>query len=204
MTNPPQQPGAAGDQPGPHSEQPGAAGHQPAPGQQPNHGQQPYGAPLGGVGEQPFGQQGQYPPDQFGPPQARKKSPLRWILVGGGVLVIAMLLIVLLTRGVDSSDPKAVAQGFVNALNKRDDSLLSSVLCSADKAAFDQMKKAAPQSNGGYLGEKLPKVNFTFEQVKINGDNGVFTIKSSEAGRSSHTQPLVKEGGAWKVCGMFQ
>jgi hypothetical protein len=224
MSVPPQQPGPYGQQPGwpqpdvpggapqpgqqpgygqPYGQQPGGYYPQTGPQPQPGWGQQPYGTPPGGYGQpgQPgaYGQPGQFP-GQFGPPQGGRKSPLPWILIGGGVLVvgIVVVLIVVLSGGPNSSDPKSVAQAYVDAVNNKDSSAMANVSCAADKALLDRAKNA-PKNQQGQGQGSIPNIKLTLGDVKTNGDSATATATTNQGGTPIPLK-LVKEGGAWKTC----
>lgn len=68
------------------------------------------------------------------PPPPPRKSKLPWVLAGGGVLVIAIavVLILTLTGGPDTATPRSVADAAVQAVNKKDVTALRAVLCDAN------------------------------------------------------------------------
>ncbi|MBB5954119.1 hypothetical protein FHS29_000689 [Saccharothrix tamanrassetensis] len=156
-----QQPGQPGPQPG-YGQQPG--GYPPPPPGFPQGGQQQpgYGPPPGGFpppgqpgqpgyGQQPYGQPGQFnqpgygQPGGFGDPYGapRKKSPLPWILAGGGVLVIGVVVVLLLTLGGGGNGTaKDAAESFATAMTNKDYAKLSSLTCAEDQKEIDDLKKA--------------------------------------------------------------
>ncbi|MBW4717675.1 hypothetical protein [Saccharothrix obliqua] len=155
-----QQPGQFGGQPGP-GQQPGGypppppgfpQGGQPQPGYGPPPGgfQQPGPGQPGQPGQQPpYGQPGQYPPgygqpggfgDPYGAP--RKKSPLPWILAGGGILVIGVVLALVFTLGGGNGTAKDAADSFATAISNKDYEKLRSLTCAENQKDIDDLKKA--------------------------------------------------------------
>jgi hypothetical protein len=67
-------------------------------------------------------------------------------------------------------------------------SLLTSVPCAADKATFDQMRKAAPKGRV-FLRKKLPRLNLTLDDVKVN-ETGHRHDQIERVKRSTHTLRL--------------
>lgn len=140
MTYPPQQPGPYGQPEQPYGQQWG-----------PQPGQQQWGQPYGPQqwGQQPYGQQWsqQHGPQQWGqpggfgggPPPPKKNRTALWAsLSGGAVVVIAALLITgFVAPGFfrsdddegNGSEPKAVAQDIVSAINAHDKRTLNGIAC---------------------------------------------------------------------------
>lgn len=153
MSQPPQQPGPFGQQPG-YGQQPGGGypqqggysqqgGHPqsgPIPAQQPGGfgqtgqpGQQPgqFGQP-GPYGQQPgqFGQGAPLGQDPYGGRPGGKKSPLPWILAGGGVLVIGVVVVLIIVLGGDAgSSPKGTAEELVEVINDRNVDRVKQIAC---------------------------------------------------------------------------
>lgn len=202
MSQPPQQPGPWGGQPG--------WGQQPGPGQQPGGYPQQGGSPQQGGYPQsgpqpqqqnPYGQPGQFgqpggyqQPGGYGyPPQ--KKSPMPWILAGGGVVVIAVVvvLIIVLTGGSDTSSPKGVAESAVSAYNDQDLDALESISCGDAKK---QVREAldAINSAGGQTGPKL-ETSAELGNVEEQGENkATAEIKLTVTGVPEEMKEYVKEG----------
>jgi hypothetical protein len=212
MSQPPQQPGPYGGQ------QPGW-GQQPGPGQQPGGYQQQGGYPQSGgfpqqggypqtgpqsqqqpggygqygqagqFGQQPqYGQPGAYGPQGYG----KKKSPMPWILAGGGVVVIAVavVLILVLTGGSDSSNPRSVAEQAVKAINDRDVEAARAVDCNQGGSMGDFDINEVPQDLRAEL----------TGDVTEEGDRATAPIKMTVQGTSiSGNMILQKRDGAWCV-----
>jgi hypothetical protein len=211
MSQPPYPPGQPsgpqpgwGPQPGPGQTPggyPGQGGYPPSGGypQQPGYGQ--YGQ-TGQVG--PFGQSPQYGyPGGYGPPAPPpRKSPLPWLLAGGGVLVIAaaVVLILTLTSGSDTSTPQAVAEATVSAINDRDADRLVEISCEKYKSRVQ--KDLLPTDDPDVKGVKVELVD-----VSQDGDKATAQIKLTRNGAPSKdvtpkvNLDFVKENGDWKFCG---
>lgn len=221
MSQPPQQPGQWGGQPG--------WGQQPGPGQQPGGYPQQGGYPQSGgypqqggypqTGpQQPYGQPGQYgQPQGYGQPgyggyPPKKKSPMPWLLAGGGVLVvgIAVVLIIVLTGGADTSSPQGVAQAAVDAYNDKDVNAIKDVACSATKAEIDKTLSSAGLNPSGDSSENV-EATAELGEVKQDGDNKAtaqvkFTVTSvpddmkeyvKEGQTATQSIGMEKENGDW-------
>lgn len=226
MTYPPQPPGpygqppqggGFGQQPGqppqqgqpPLGQQPPAYGQQQPPpgyGQQGGFGQQPgYGTPPGGFpgsgqhqgfGQQGYGGLGQQP--GMPGPQKKKKTGLIVGLAGGGVALIAIVLVLVFTLGGNS--PDTVADDAVAAINNKDASKAQGITCDSGNADFDKMNKMNAQ------GVKVEASRAG--EVKENGDSATAPIKlqvtgsmSGQSINSSTTMDLMlqKDGGDWCI-----
>jgi hypothetical protein len=228
-----QQPGQFGQQPG-YGQQPG--GYPPPPSGFPQGGQQPgYGPPPGaygqppqqgqpGYGQQPYGQQGQFGQPQYGQPGGfpppygapKKKSPLPWILAGGGALVIGVVVVLMLTLGGGSA--KSTAETVVGQLNKGasiDIDAIRKVTCSKDLAKLDDFKKQLEKIDPAAAGDKFKDIKATYSlgtvtetgdtaeaKVDLKYQNVPEDMKDFVKDRSD-TIKMIKEGGDWKVCGTF-
>ena len=212
MTQPPQQPGPYGGQPPGYGQQPGPGqqpggypqqggyppqGGYPQQGGYPPSGPQPvaqpggYGPPgqYGQYGQQPqYGQPGPYGP-QYGAP---KKSPLPWILAGGGVLVIGavVVLILVLTGGSDTSSAQGAAEKAVAAINNRDVNAGREVDCdkSANMGSFD-LNDVPKDLKAELTGS-----------AKEDGDNAKAPMKMTAEGQTFEGDMVLrKQDGKWCV-----
>jgi hypothetical protein len=222
MSQPPQQPGQWGGQPG--------WGQQPGPGQQPGGYPQTGGYPQQGgyqqqgdypqqgPQQQPYGQPNPYgQPTGYGQPPygaypPRKKSPLPWILAGGGVVVVAVVvvLIIALTGGADTSSPEGVAQAAVDAYNDKSIDGIKEVACSATKEAIDKTLDSAGLNPTGDSSENV-QATAELGEVKQDGDNKAtaevkFTVTSvpddmkeyvKEGQTATQSLGMEKENGDW-------
>ncbi|MFC0429709.1 hypothetical protein [Kutzneria buriramensis] len=216
----PQQPGGYPQQPAGYPQQPPQGyPQQPATGgfpQQPQpdpYGQQPYGQqpPAGGVfpPQQPqwATQQAPGPGGYPGYPQPKKKSPLPWILGGAGlVVVLIVVLVVVMTRGGGtSSDPKVVAQAYVDAVNNKNPAGMTNLVCSADMAKVNQMATSAPKMPGNIKVD----MTATLGAVSVNGDKATaqitlnMTVNGQKSSLPQFPLPLQKNSsGDWQICGL--
>ncbi|ONI84256.1 hypothetical protein ALI144C_16480 [Actinosynnema sp. ALI-1.44] len=169
--------------------QPGGAypqsGPQPQPGYDPNN---PYAQQQqpGMYGQQPpYGQPG-YPPP--------KKSPLPWILVGGAVVVIGVVLVLIFTLGGSgggTGSPSATANTMVDAINNKDKDAAEKVACEKGKVntkkldslpATVQYKASVseePKENGDSATGKI-KLDITAEGQSISMTM-TFTLKKKDS-----------------------
>ncbi|HET9140497.1 hypothetical protein [Actinophytocola sp.] len=207
MSQPPYPPGP------PNGPQPGY-GYQPGPGQVPGGYPGQGGYPqTGGYPQQPgygqYGQPGQYGqtpqygyPGGYGPPvPPPRKSPLPWILAGGGVLVIAaaVVLILTLTSGSDTSSPQAVAEAVVSAVNERNPDKIAALSCEEYKDDARISLEGGPQSADS-------QVHVELRGVEQKGDDKAeatvhLTGSKVRAANGDFKLLLVKENGDWKFCG---
>jgi hypothetical protein len=212
MTQPPQQPGPYGGQPPGYGQQPGPGqqpggypqqGGYPPPGGYPQQGGYPQSGPQpvqqpGGYGPPgQYGQYGQQPqygqPDPYGSPYGeKKKSPMPWILAGGGVLVIGIVvvLILVLTGGSDTSSAQGAAEKAVAAINSRDVNASKEVDC--DKSG-----------NMGQLDMKDVPKDLKAEltgSAKEDGDNAKAPMKMTAEGQTIQGDMVLrKQDGKWCV-----
>jgi hypothetical protein len=208
----PQQPG--GYQPNPQSggfQQPG--GYPPGGGYEQQGGyQQP-----GGYQQQPGGYQPGYPqpggyqqPGMGGfqpgfpggmPPQ--RKSALPWILTGGGVLVVGVVILLLFVFGVfgggsgaNTSNPKDVAQAYVTALNNNDSSTMKSLACSVPS----QPTGTVPT---GVVPTDIPQEKFNLQldgDPTVSGNTATGKAKGTVNGSNVEYQyQLNNNNGSWCV-----
>jgi hypothetical protein len=155
---------------------------------------------YGGYGQQPPGGYPGYPQ----PP--KKKSPLPWILGGAGlVVVLIIVLVVVLSRGGgSSSDPKAVAQAYVNAVNSKSTSAMKDLVCPTDLAKANQLATSAPKLPSGVTVD----MKATLGTVTVNGNKATanVTLDLTINGKTSSTNapmPLQKNSdGEWQICGL--
>jgi hypothetical protein len=203
----PQQP-AWGQQPAQQPPQPGQP-QQPGWGQQPAWGQQQPGQP--GVPGQPPGYppQGGYPGYPGGPGGPRRNSALPWVLAGGGVVVVGVVVGLLFVFGVfggSSNSPDAVAQTVADAVNSQNSAKAQTVACAgasapdfSDNQAMQQLKSIA----GGLKASVSGK-------AQVNGNQATATLHLSfsfegQTGSLDGTLSMQQQNGKWCVpTGGFQ
>ncbi|SDC11015.1 Rv0361 family membrane protein [Actinokineospora iranica] len=165
-----QQPGQYGQQPDPYGQQPGQYGQQP----------DPYG--QGGYG-------------QYGQPQ--KKSPMPWILAGGGLLVIGIVvtLVLVLTGGSDASTARGAAQAYLDAVTSRSAEAHNKLVCDeSDKVTQSDIDKAFKGDDE--VGD--PKLGDVVEK----GDTATATFTVTVNGKQTSPKiRLRKQGENWCVSG---
>lgn len=200
MTQPPQQPGQWGGQPG-YGGQPGPGqqpggypqqGGYPPQGGQPQQGGFPPGGPqpqqAGGFGQPgQFGQQGPYgQPGGYGyGPQ--KKSKLPWILAGGGVIAIAVVVVLVLALGGGGSgSPQGVAEDVVDAFNAKDADKLNELACESAKEQAGTVKPSDLEPPEGAEGIQ---VKAELGEVKENGSTATADMTISLSGGAADKLP---------------
>jgi uncharacterized protein YxeA len=216
MSQPPFQPGQFGEQPGGQPQQPGGHPQQggfPAqqggfpqqqPGGFPQQGAfpQPGGDPQAGYPQQPGGdpqagypqQQAGYPP-QGGQPQPgwaphdapKKRGSLPWILVGGGVLVVGVVVTLILTLGGNS--PDGAAKSFITALRAGDVNAANALICDEKDRLPAELFEKADQDRAEIsdltitsVDEQGDKATVKFEATDSNGkkQNGTIKVRNKD------------------------
>jgi hypothetical protein len=225
-----QQPGGFGQQPGwgqqPQSgeqpgfgQQPGYPPQQPAWGQQPQQpvwGQQPaWGQPQPGqpgVPGQPPGYppQGGFPGYPGGPGGPGRNRALPWVLAGGGVVVVGLVIGLLFVFGVfgggSSNSPDAVAQTVADAVNTQDGNKAATVAC-AGSSTPDFSDNQAMQELKGLAGGLRATVA---GKAQVNGSQATATLRLSfsfegQTGSLDGTLSMRQQNGKWCVpTGGFQ
>lgn len=206
MTYPPQQP------PGP----PGPYGPQDPYGQQP-YGQQPYGQGPPWAGGQPG-----YP---VGPPQKKSRTGLITsliivaILVVGGGGVGAYLLLKNDDKdssagGGGSDTPRAAADSFTKAMSSALSTRLEDVdlkplkplTCAADYTKLTDSLDDARKYSSTSASAEPEKTTFGVKDFKETSDGAAFTMTQKQGSDESDFRDMdvLKEQGAWKVCGLFK
>jgi hypothetical protein len=216
----PPQGGGFGQQPGQPPQQgrpplgqqpPQGYGRQPAPGygqqggfgQQPGYGTAPGGFPGSGP-QQGFGQQGygglgqQQTGFPGGPPPPKKKTGLILGLVGGGVALLAIVLVLVFTLG--GNTPDSVADDAVSAMNNKDSAKAQSISCQGEQTDFNKLNR----SSAAGLKVMASRAGAATE----NGDTATAPLKLQVSGtmagqpiNSSTTMDLImqKNSGDWCV-----
>jgi hypothetical protein len=234
MTYPPQQPGPYGQQPDPYGQQSGGYGQQPGQypqqpghyGQQPGpHGQQPdpYGQPQGGFG---------YPVGP--PPKKNNTGVLVTIIVvavlvlGGGGIGLYLLLKDDGTGnsaggggpvGGTTATAQQVAEQFGTVYRRLATSAFGAVtpddldplVCSADMGPLrDDYQNAEEKNRTSPQTPNVTSLTVTIKDLKTQGDTGTFTLHiegintRGEPDSADQDLKLVKENGAWQICGLYQ
>jgi hypothetical protein len=159
---------------------------------------------FGGYGQQPGG----YPGGGY--PQPPKKSPLPWILGGGGLLVVLVVVLVVVMShgggvgGGSGSDPKTVAQAYVNAVNSKSTSGMTDLVCPSDLAKVQQMATNAPKVPGNIKVD----MTATLGTVTVTGNKATANITLNMTVNGQHSSlpaplPLQKNSdGQWQICGI--
>lgn len=135
------------------------------------------------------------------------------ILCGTALIGAIVALIIGLTSGGGTSqgtkmtDPRSVAQAFVDSSNRDSDG--SRLICQADREAFAKFhaEHAAELSSiaNEPSGPPMPHTDtMSVVDVNVAGDSGTFTIRltTADGSHSDDQLDLVNEDGGWKVCGI--
>jgi len=222
MTYPPQQP------PGPYGPQ------DPYGQQQPPYGQQPYGPPQGQYGPgAPQGQYGpgtpwagQQPGYPVGPPPPKKKTGLitsliivAILVVGGGGVGAYFLL-----KNDDKNNsgdgggggdtPRSAADSYASALGTALSTRLENVdlkplkplTCADDFTELTDSLDDARKYESATQTPKPDKATFGVTDFKETGDGATFKLTQKVGTKENDPRDMdvLKEQGAWKVCGLFE
>ncbi|GAA2983517.1 Rv0361 family membrane protein [Actinokineospora diospyrosa] len=168
-----------GQYPGAEQFQPG--GYAPQPGQFPQAGGYP-----GAHGPQPTG----YPyGNPYGPP---RRNNLPWILAGGGLLAIGIVVtLVLVLSGGGTGSPRGTTESFIDAVVGRDAEAFNKVMCDAD----DHTTQAEIDKDSSF---KVTDTEIT--KVTENGDTAIGEFTATISGRKTTVQlRLRKKADQWCV-----
>ncbi|MEV6322460.1 hypothetical protein AB0M45_14890 [Nocardia sp. NPDC051787] len=97
-----------------------------------------------------------------------------------------------------SVDPATVAREYVEAIKGGESR--PDLLCAAEAGVPDE----EPSTDSPEESATVPQaVQATLGAVEVKGDEATFDVTVSQAGEDTTTTKhrLIKEGGAWKVCG---
>jgi hypothetical protein len=205
MTYPPQQPDPYGQNPY---------------GQQPDYGQPP------GYGQPPWAGPGAYP---VGPPPQKPRTGLIATLIIVGILALGGggVGIYFLTKGdgdggpgaVNTGDPRAVAESFADFMERGANSNgmdvtvteLKPLLCgeeytTAEKEITRDQQRQQSSTRKPTKRSGDDRYDVTVDDLKVDGDRGTFNLTARQAGDDPDSQEfdLLRQDGAWKVCGLFK
>lgn len=208
---PPQPPGGPaqpfGGYPQPGMYGPGQDSYAPGPQQYPPQGMQPgYGPPP--YPPQPGGPYAPQPGGPYPPQSGNRRGTVVLVTLVVVVLVIGLGVggYFLLSGGGGGSDPRSVAQQFVDG-----DGENKELICASDLAKIEEAGASAPRPtepvtmpDGAAATSELVGVD-----VPEGSDKGTFTVETDVTiGTQSHSQTveydLVREDGDWKVCGILE
>ncbi|MDR0792948.1 MAG: DUF4878 domain-containing protein [Chitinophagaceae bacterium] len=97
--------------------------------------------------------------------------------------------------GSSSGDPKATAEAFFEAMNKKDFTAAKKYATKESQSFLDMIAGAATMAKDS---SDVNKGKITVSNVKIDGDNATVSVENSEDAHAL-TVHLKKEDGAWKV-----
>lgn len=160
-----------------------------------------YGQPPGGYGQPPGG----YPPAQYGGPGfggPPKKSALPWLLGGGGVVSLALIVVLGggflwpgwfkgSGSGVDQSDPQSVAKRVATVVTNKDAAGIREIDCdpsSSDTSVLDgvsvhaELKGDAEVSGDTATASYALSIHGTADGHKVDEDDVPFqaTLKKND------------------------
>jgi hypothetical protein len=161
---------------------------------------EPAPAPPGGEEQNPFTS---LPPTAAA---ARSRKPL---IIGGIVAAVVILAVVITVVLVSpgSGSPQRVVQDYIAAAKSGDRATMQDLTCAKYKGLITQ---GVPDGSPNSFSDALGNVDFQVGNASVSGDTAVVQLKITYSGplpggsdlpnSISIGLPLVKEGGAWKVC----
>jgi hypothetical protein len=130
------------------------------------------------------------------------------------VIVLGLLLSACGGGGGGAGGAAAAAKSFFDAFSQLDFAKMKDLTCDAQKASLDQATQAMSALGDAAALKELMKIDTSglkFEEKSASGDNATVVVtgklKVEAMGQSQEQEingeelPMVKEGGAWKVCG---
>lgn len=164
-----------------------------------------------GYGPPTYGPPGYYPPPGYGPPAPPPQRPsrtLRNVLIIVGVVVVLCCGgaiaggAYLVNRALDAGKPAMEAAGaFTSDLESGDDSAAYGMLCASTRASFTMAEfRRVVQTRPHIVGHRI-----SLATVRTTNGRSTATVSArltqNDGAVVSHVFTLVKENGAWKVCG---
>ena len=132
------------------------------------------------------------------------------------VLIVVVVLSVLLTAcggGGGGAGPAVAAKSFFDAFSQLDFAKMKDLTCDAQKSSIDQATQAMSALGDATALKDLIKIDTSglkYEEKSVSGDKASVVVSGKmkmEAFGQAQDQdvnneelPMVKEGGAWKVC----
>jgi Domain of unknown function (DUF4878) len=133
------------------------------------------------------------------------------------VLIAVIVLSALLTAcggGGGAGGAAAAAKSFFDAFSQLDFAKMKDLTCDAQKSTMDQATQSMSALGDAAALKDLLKIDTSglkFEEKSVSGDKASVVVtgkmkieafgQSEEQEVSGEELPMVKEGGAWKVCG---
>lgn len=133
------------------------------------------------------------------------------------VMIIVVVLSALLTAcgggGGGGDGAAAVAKSFFDAFSQLDFAKMKDLTCEAQKSTMDEATKSMSALGDAAALKELLKIDTSglkFEEKAASGDKSTVVVtgkmkieafgQSEEQDVNGEELPMVKEGGAWKVC----
>jgi hypothetical protein len=134
------------------------------------------------------------------------------------VVMIAVIVLGLLLSacggGGGGGGAAAAAKSFFDAFSQLDFAKMKDLTCDAQKSALDQATQAMSSLGDAAALKELIKIDTSglkYEEKSVEGDKATVIVsgkmKMEAMGQTQEQEinneelPMVKEGGAWKVCG---
>jgi hypothetical protein len=132
------------------------------------------------------------------------------------VMIVVIVLSSLLTAcggGGGGAGPAAAAKSFFDAFTQLDFAKMKDLTCEAQKSTMDEAAQAMSALGDPAALKELLKIDTSglkYEEKSVSGDNATVVVsgkmkveamgQSQEQEMNNEELPMVKEGGAWKVC----
>lgn len=133
------------------------------------------------------------------------------------VMIVVIVLGLLLSAcggGGGGGGAAAAAKSFFDAFSQLDFAKMKDLTCESQKSALDQATQAMSALGDPAALKELMKIDTSalkFEEKSASGDKATVVVtgklkveamgQSQEQDINGEELPMVKEGGAWKVCG---
>ncbi|GLW95033.1 Rv0361 family membrane protein [Actinokineospora globicatena] len=155
------------------------------------YGQQPAQFPqAGGYPQQPGGYpQGPYGGPTYGPV---RRSPMPWVLAGGGLVVIGIIVtLILVLSGDGTGSPRGTTEAFIDAVKSRDAEAFNRLMC-------DEDGKTTQKEIDEDRDVQITDTSVT--NVTESGDTAVGEFSATIGGRSTKVRlQLKKRDDVWCV-----
>jgi Ran GTPase-activating protein (RanGAP) involved in mRNA processing and transport len=130
------------------------------------------------------------------------------------VIVMSAVLTACGGGGGGGAGPTDAAKSFFAAFSQLDFAKMKDLTCEAQKATMDEAAQSLSALGDASKLKELLKIDTSglkFEEKSVSGDKGTVVVsgkmkieamgQSQEQDVNNEELPMVKEGGAWKVCG---